>query len=85
MWEGPTYGRPGMATTITLDSELQRTMRDYLMAVNRVQNAEERGDVGRISELRRELASAAEAYIGALVLRGWRAPSTAAAGALLLS
>lgn len=63
--------------TITLDSELQRTMRDYLTAVNRVQNAEERGDVGRISELRREQALAAEAYVGALVVRGWRAPAAA--------
>jgi hypothetical protein len=63
--------------TITLDSELQRAMRDYLMAVNRVQNAEERGDVGRMSELRREQAAAAEAYVGALVVRGWRAPTPA--------
>jgi len=47
------------------------------MAVNRVQNAEERGDVGRMSELRREQAAAAEAYVGALVVRGWRAPTPA--------
>jgi hypothetical protein len=70
--------------TITLDTELQRTMRDYLTAVNRVQNAEDRGDVGRISELRREQAAAEQAYVGALVLRGWRAPSSMGSMSLAL-
>lgn len=60
--------------TITLDTELQRAMRDYLTAVNRVQNAEERGDIDRISDLRQEQAAAADAYVGALVVRGWQAP-----------
>lgn len=62
--------------TISLDTELQRTMRDYLTAVNRVQNAEERGDVNQISDLRREQAAAADVYVGALVVRGWQAPPT---------
>lgn len=60
--------------TITLDRELQRTMRDYLTAANRVQNAEDRGDVGQISELVREQTTAAQAYAQALMRRGWRPP-----------
>jgi hypothetical protein len=61
--------------TITLDTQLQQAMREFLMAINRVQNAEERGDVGRITQLQREQAAAEQAYVGALVMRGWRAPS----------
>jgi len=66
--------------TITLDRELQRTMRDYLTAANRVQNAEERGDVDQISDLVREQTVAAHAYAQALVRRGWRPPASVALG-----
>ena len=62
-------------TTITLDRDLQRAMRDYVTAANRVQNAEERADVGRISELALEQRTAAQAIAQALIQRGWRPPA----------
>ena len=61
-------------TTITLDRDLQRAMRDYVTAANRVQNAEERADVGHISKLVLEQRSAAQACAQALIQRGWRPP-----------
>lgn len=61
--------------TMTIDNELVQAMRDYLVACNRVQNAEERSDVSLISQLRQEQAEAARAYERTLVSRGWRAPS----------
>lgn len=59
----------------TIDNELQRAMRDYLTATNRLAVAEEREDDERMFVARQEQRAAAAAYEEALVKRGWRAPS----------
>jgi DNA-binding LytR/AlgR family response regulator len=61
--------------TMTIDNDLVQAMRSYLVACNRVENAEERSDVTAISRLRQEQAEAARQYERALVTRGWRAPA----------
>ena len=58
-----------------LDNELQRAMREYLMATNRLAIAEERNDDEKMLQARREQRAAAEAYEQSLIKRGWRAPS----------
>jgi hypothetical protein len=63
----------------TLDAELHRAMSQYLMASNRLQVAEERGDALRINQSEHDQRQAAAAYEAALVKRGWRAPVRALA------
>jgi hypothetical protein len=62
---------------LTLDAELHRAMSQYLMASNRLQVAEERGDSDMIDQSARDQRQAAAAYEAALVKRGWRAPVSA--------
>jgi hypothetical protein len=57
-----------------LDSELQKAMREYLTATNRLAIAEERNDDEKMFQARREQRAAAEAYHQSLIKRGWRAP-----------
>ena len=63
---------------VAFDDELLRRMSDFIVAVNRLRHAERNptslADPTQLRVLRSDEAKAEQAYIDALVLRGWRSP-----------
>lgn len=64
--------------SLTIDEEMLRRMSDLIVAVNRLRHAENNvaslPDPTQLRVLRADEQKAEQAYVDALVVRGWRSP-----------
>ncbi len=71
--------------SVAFDEELLRRMSEYIVAVNRHRHAESNvaslNDPTQLRVLAADEQAAEQAYIDALVLRGWRSPFALQRGA----
>lgn len=71
--------------SLTIDEEMLRRMSDLIVAINRRKHAEQRvaslDDPTQLRVLAADEQRAEQAYVEALVVRGWRSPFVHSIGA----